>query len=321
MVNQTTTWEKIKAVTGTKTFRALFTIVVVGIVIFILSREIHPSEIATVLKKANVWWIVAAFLVGAISWVGAAVPLDKLAEIKVPMRDATLVQMASSFVGVAAPAGLGPVALHLDYLKKRGMSTVSASAVVAFIALAQVAMSITMVIVALIFDHQFPHVNFPLRTVILVMVGVIVALALTLVIPKVRRLAIAKTQDYWKQIQPQIRYVKQNPIDLAWAMLGVFVQTGTYALALVFCMYGVGHPISFAEGIIMYLVGNSIGSAIPSPGGIGTTLAATVGALTLIGVPAASAASGVLMFRLVTFYLQVPIGAGAFLYMQRQDLL
>lgn len=321
MADQATTWEKVKAATGTRTFRAVFTIIVLGVVFFILSREIHPSEITSTLKKTNTWWIVAAFFVGAISWVGAAVPLDKLAEIKVPMKDATLVQMASSFVGVAAPAGLGPVSLHLDYLKKRGMSTVSASAVVAFIALAQVVMSIVMVIVALIFDHQFPHVNFPLQTVLLVIVGIVVVLALTLAIPKIRRFAVAKVEDYWQQVQPQIRYVKQHPGDLLQAMLGVFVQTGTYALALVFCMYGVGHPISFAEGIVMYLVGNTIGSAVPSPGGIGTTLAATVGALTLIGVPTALAASGVLMFRLVTFYLQVPIGAAAFVYMQRKSLL
>lgn len=314
-------WQRVRKVFGSNVFRfglAAVLIVVVGI---LLAREIHPSEIEAALKQSNLWWVLAAALVAALSWVGAAIPFMALSSMRVPFTDATLVQVASSFVGVAAPMGLGPVALHIDYLKKRGMNTAQAVAVVAFIELAQVVTSVLMLIVALLFDHSFPHVDFPLKKVLIIAAIVLAVLGLTLVISRVRNFIFDKIREFWHKITPEVSHLKDDPWSALWAMGGVFIQTFTYAMALVLCMYAVGHPITVAMGITIYLIGNTIGAAVPVPGGMGSTLAATVGALHLMGVPTALAACATVLFRLVTFYLQVPVGAVAFTYMQRKKAL
>lgn len=312
---------KTQAFFKTKTFRFGLSIVMLALVAFLLSREIHPSQIASALREAKMEWVVAAFFVGALSWVGAAVPLKVLADIKIPFTDALLVQVASSFVGVVAPAGLGPVALHLDYLKRRGMDTAAAAAIVTFIELAQFVTSILMLAVALPLDHDFPHMNFPLKKILLVAAVIVIVLIATLANGKVRGFVLGKLKEYWAKVLPELQRIKQHPADIFWSFMGVFVQTGTYALALVLCLKAVGHPISIPLGITIYLIGNTLGSAVPTPGGIGSTLAATVAALHLVGVPTALAVTGTLLFRLVTFYLQVPIGGVAFAYMQRKKLL
>lgn len=314
-------WPKVRNFLGSKVFRFGLAAVLLIVVAVLLAREIHPSQIKQALSEANMWWVLAAALAAGLSWAGAAFPFMALAKIKIPFWDATLVQVASSFVGVAAPMGLGPVALHIDYLKKRKESTVSSIAVVAFIQVAQIVTSTLMLVVALLFDHHFPHVNFPLRKVLLIALAVVAVLSLLLLVKKLRDFVIGKIKDFWHQIEPEIVNLKNNPWDMVWANGGVFIQTFSYSMALVFCTYAVGDPITVAMGITVFLVGNTLGAAVPVPGGMGSTLAATVGALHLMGMPTAEAAIATVLFRLVSFYLQVPIGAVAFTYMQRKKLL
>ena len=311
----------IKEFFGTPGFRIGLSVLMVGIVGYILYREIKPSEIEAAFKKANLWWVIAAAVAAGLSWVGAAVPLKTLSNIKVPFWDATLVPVSASFVGVVAPMGLGPIALHLRYLTKRGMQVANATAVVLLIEAAQFVTSALMLLVSLLIDHKFPHVNFPLRKVLIALAIVLVLLVATLLLKKVRGWIQGKIKEYWKQVLPQLDFVRDHPISMLWAFLGVFVQTGTYALALFFSLEAMGHPISLAMAVTVYLIGNTLGSAVPTPGGIGSTLGALVGALVLAGVSTAVAASAVLIFRLVSFYVQVPIGWAAFEYMQRKKLL
>lgn len=314
-------WTRVRAFLGTKTFRFGLAAVLIVLVVYLLSREINPEQIAEAIREANLWWVVAAALVAAASWAGAAIPFMALSPIRIPFVDATLVQTASSFVGVAAPAGVGHVALHVDYLKRRGMETAPSVAIVAFIEIAQVVTSVLMVGVSLLFDHDFPHVNLPLGRILIIAGIVVTVLLLTLVFKPVREFLGGKIMQFWLKVRPEVARVRHQPFKVLIAFAGVFIQTLSYALALVFCMYAVGHPISVAMAIIVYLVGNTLGAAVPVPGGMGTTLAATVGALTLVGVPTALAATSVVLFRLTTFYMQVPVGALAFTYMQRKKLL
>jgi glycosyltransferase 2 family protein len=71
----------------------------------------------------------------------------------------------------------------------------------------------------------------------------------------------------------------------------------------------------------VYLTGSAIGSIIPTPGGLGAVEAALTAGLTAAGVPGAVAVSAVLLFRLLTFWLPVPLGWAALDFLERrQDL-
>ena len=58
-----------------------------------------------------------------------------------------------------------------------------------------------------------------------------------------------------------------------------------------------------------------------TPGGLGAVEAALTAGLTAAGVPGAAAASAVLLFRLLTFWLPIPFGWGALKYLERQQAL
>jgi uncharacterized protein (TIRG00374 family) len=60
---------------------------------------------------------------------------------------------------------------------------------------------------------------------------------------------------------------------------------------------------------------------VPTPGGVGAVELALSAGLAAAGLPTAAAASAVLIFRLLTFWLPVPLGWFALSYLQRHDAL
>ena len=73
---------------------------------------------------------------------------------------------------------------------------------------------------------------------------------------------------------------------------------------------------------VVYLTGSALGSIVPTPGGLGAVEIALSGGLTTIAhVPGAYALSAVLLFRLITFWLPIPIGWVALSSLQRHDAL
>ena len=69
-----------------------------------------------------------------------------------------------------------------------------------------------------------------------------------------------------------------------------------------------GSSASFGGLLMGYLIGGAVGTAVPTPAGIGTTEAALVGILLLAHIPSAVAISTVLTFRLITFWAPAVLG-------------
>jgi uncharacterized protein (TIRG00374 family) len=66
---------------------------------------------------------------------------------------------------------------------------------------------------------------------------------------------------------------------------------------------------------------NALGSAAPTPGGLGAVEAALTAGLTLAGLPGQTALSAVLLFRIFTFWLPVLPGWAAFTHLQRTEAI
>ena len=72
---------------------------------------------------------------------------------------------------------------------------------------------------------------------------------------------------------------------------------------------------------IVFLAGNTVGSATPTPGGLGGVEAVMAAGLTAIGVPAHQAIPAVLLFRMATFWLPIPAGWISHVVLQRRGVL
>ena len=104
------------------------------------------------------------------------------------------------------------------------------------------------------------------------------------------------------------------------AELGVDTATVTITnvVALGLSLRAFGEALPWATVAVVYLAGAALASAAPTPGGLGATEAALVGGLTVVGVSERVAVPGVLLFRLVTFWLPILPGWISFVILQRR---
>ena len=80
--------------------------------------------------------------------------------------------------------------------------------------------------------------------------------------------------------------------------------------------------MNFAAIAVVFLAGNALGSAAPTPGGLGAVEGALIAGLTTIGhLDSATATSAVLLFRVLTFWLPVLPGWLAFTTLTRRQAL
>jgi glycosyltransferase 2 family protein len=72
---------------------------------------------------------------------------------------------------------------------------------------------------------------------------------------------------------------------------------------------------------VIYLAGNALGNAAPTPGGLGAVEATLAAGLTAAGLTGDVAVSAVLLFRLFTFWLPVLPGWLSLTYLQHREAI
>lgn len=111
----------------------------------------------------------------------------------------------------------------------------------------------------------------------------------------------------------------QSPRKIIQGVTGTLLLTIFFVVCLDACVHAFGGSLSFAAVAIVFLAGNAIGSAAPTPGGLGAVEGALSLGLTLSGLTYEVATSAVLLFRLLTFWLPVLPGWASFTYLQRHE--
>ncbi len=152
--------------------------------------------------------------------------------------------------------------------------------------------------------------------------GLVVLLLLAaMAVPRGRRLLRARLVPTLGQVLPRLLDLAHNPRKLAEGLGGALVLTVIYVLCLAACVRAIGGALPIASIAVVYLMGSALGSAAPTPGGLGAVEVALSAGLTAAGLVSATALSSVLLFRLLTFWLPVPVGWVAFNYLQRKQAL
>ena len=299
----------------------LIAVMLVIVVVSVLG-SLNIDSIGKALADANPWWILVAFVIGLTPWFGSALSLKAFSGVKIKLWDATLAQVAASFVGVAAPAGIGPAGLNLRFLTRQGMTMPVAVATVTVLQVYHFITTITLLLlIVVISGTSVASFSFDAMTILWVAAGVIALLAALFAIPKVRKWVWGKVSPIWTQIAPELTRVLANPREMVVAFVGIIIVNAGFIGAFGASLAAFGHSLSFPALAVTFLLSNTAGSVIPTPGGIGPVEAALTGGLTLAGITAAVALSTAVVFRLVTFYIQVPIGWLALRVMQKRDLV
>jgi uncharacterized membrane protein YbhN (UPF0104 family) len=229
--------------------------------------------------------------------------------------------MAGSFVSLVAPAGIGPAALNLRMLTRRGIATPMAVATVALVQVSQFVVTILLLVVLSILTGSGGLVELPSTTVLLAIAGVGLVVVAVLLVPPARRWAWDRARPTLEQVWPRLSQMLGQPMRLALGLAGNVVMTLGYVLAFDAALAAFGRSLSLVDVAVIYLVGNALGALIPTPGGLGGVEGALTAGLTAAGIPASIAFSVTMLFRLVTYWGRVPIGWAAMRHLERRGEL
>jgi uncharacterized membrane protein YbhN (UPF0104 family) len=228
--------------------------------------------------------------------------------------------VAASFLGLVAPAGVGGAALNVRFLQRSG---VPAAAAVASVALWQAGTFVTTVLLLLLLNvvagvNQTELLSVPPEALVAlaVLVGIGAAIA---AVPFGRRFVAARLSPYVNQVRPRIGSVLTRPGRLLTGLAGTLLQAVATVLVMGACIDAFGDGVPWVTVAVIVLAGTAIGSAAPTPGGLGAVEAVLAAGLTAAGgLDGAVAVSSVLLFRLLTFWLPVAPGWLAFTMLQRR---
>lgn len=306
-------------------WKRIVTIVLLIVAIVAVFTQLNFNEMLHTVRTANPWWALASFLLGIASWLGSALAFG----IFIPKKSrkghwAGIIgtQAVASFTAVSMPTAAGPLTVNTLFLRKLGFDNTSAIATSTSDTLAEFATTLLMFLVLGLFTGRGSLGSaLPGRT-ILIVVGVLAALvALAMLVPPWRKWVVTHWGTPIRRYGRQIVELFSHPRTLAISAFGSIIQNTTLAAAFWVCLLAFGYHLDFIETLFLFLLSNAIGSAAPTPGGLGAV--ETVVSLTFVGVgvPSSTAVSATLLFRFMTYWLRMAMGYGYMKWMQNHGYL
>ena len=301
--------------------RTVLTLIASLAAAYLLLGELGRVSLLSTLRSADWRWTALALVLSALTYVGAAWSLSGYVPDRLRFVPTVLAQLAGSFVTLVTPAAVGGAALNIRYLQRRRVPAAVAAASVGLSQVVAFTLHILLLVVFAAITGTQSHSLQPPTWVYFVIAALIAIVLAVIAVPPGRRLLRARLSPVLGQVLPRLFAVMQQPRKLAEGIGGALLLTGAYILCLDACIRALGGSIPLASTAVVYLTGAALGSAVPTPGGLGAVEAALSAGLTAAGLPGATAVSTVLLFRILTFWLPVPLGWGALNYLERREYL
>ena len=260
----------------------------------------------------------------ALSFVGAAAALWACADGLVSFKNLVIMQMANIFAATTTPAGVGGLALSTRFLQKSGLSTLRATAAVALQQAVQVIVHLTLLILfstAAGASTDLSHFV-PKATMLYLIAGVALGIVgAFLFVPTLRRWLATAVRPKLTEVMRDLVELAREPKRLGLIVLGCAGTILGDALALWASVEAFGGGTTFVAVTVVTMVGGTLASAAPTPGGVGAVEAALIGGLAAFGVSAAVGVPSVLLYRVLTCWLAVFIGWPVMRWLTQNEMI
>jgi uncharacterized membrane protein YbhN (UPF0104 family)/tRNA A-37 threonylcarbamoyl transferase component Bud32 len=290
---------------------------------YFLLSQLSNVDLGQLVARSDWRWAAIGLVASGVSFLAAAFMLIGFVPERLAVGRTVLVQLAASFVKLVAPAAVTGVAVNSRYLQRSG---VRPGAAVASVGASQLTGLIVHILLLVAFGfvtgsaHRASDFT-PSRTVVIVLLSVAVLAAAAAAVPRVRRLVAIRLKALFSGVVPRLLDVLQSPQKIITGLGGTLLLTAAFVVCLDASIRAFGGSLPWTTIVIVFLTGNALGSAAPTPGGLGAVEGALSIGLTLSGLPAETATSAVLLFRLLTFWLPVLPGWAAFTFLQKKEAL
>ncbi|MDG9694640.1 lysylphosphatidylglycerol synthase domain-containing protein [Streptomyces sp. DH17] len=305
--------------------RTLISFIAGAIGAYFLLTQLTHIEFGPLIANAEWGWVAAAVLFSAASYVAAAMALLGFVPERVPFLRTVAAQVAGSFVKIVAPAAVGGVALNTRFLQRAGVRPGLAVASVGASQLFGLGCHILMLLSFgyLTGTEKTPSLT-PSRTVIAGLLTVAVLVLVVTSVPFLRKFVVTRVRSLFAGVVPRMLDVLQRPQKLITGIGGMLLLTACFVMCLDASIRAFGDEsasISLASVAVVFLAGNALGSAAPTPGGVGAVEATLTVGLIAVGLPKEVAAPAVLLYRLLTLWLPVLPGWLFFNHLTRKEAL
>lgn len=259
----------------------------------------------------------ALVLLSLLHYLFSAVALRGAAGRRLPLLPTTLAQFTASAANRITPSGLGAAAVNTRYLVCRGLPLPRAAGAVTVLQVAGVPADLLLMSAVLgvsggngrtlhaLGAHAARVAELVPPLPLLIAGGVLLPAAVLWGRRLVRSAAVRRAVAGFTGL---CRRPRDLVITLTASAGTTFVMGVAFALSVLAVPGTFVSPADVLPLVAAYLVGAAAGSAIPVPGGIGSTEALLVAALAALGIAAGPALHAVLLFRAITFWAPVPLG-------------
>lgn len=257
----------------------------------------------------------------ALTYLAAAATYYLLAYHKLRYSQTILVQLAATFINRLLPAGIGALGANYAYLRHRRHSRVEAGSVVAVNNLLGFTGHALLLTLALVLAPASQPSWLALtgnksgRFWLLTAV-VVILLLLTGVFLRNR----GRYKQASRAITRSLSAYRRRPGRLLAALTSSVLLTGCNIVCLLLCADALGLTLPFTAILLTFTFGVSLGTATPTPGGLGGFEAGLVAGLIAYHVDSSSALATALLYRLISYWLPLALGALALIICQRRGL-
>lgn len=293
------------------------------VAVAVVATQLHPQEVFAALHNANNFMVFMCLICSMFAWLGSAITLGSFMDDQKPSAHVLFAsQAASGFTAVSMPAGVGPAFVNIQLLKKNGYNTTQATAITSAVWLIQALTTAVVLLSIGIFTGKNVLSGMIPTHMLITVIGIITLLVCILMaIPKARK-AIRKhylpiLSDYGRQIKE----LASHPSQLITGSFGAIILVSCIGLGYWIALLAFGYYANPWETILLFLLANTAGSAIPTPGGLGAVEASLTFAFTSVGVPPTIALSATLLYRLMFYWIRIPIGAFAMNWLNKRELI
>jgi len=292
------------------------------VALYVLVPQFSQISIKDLITTAEWKWAIVALFGSALTYFASTALLLSFISVPINWFRTLQAQLAASFATLVTPPTLGSVAVNMRFLSRAGVSSPAAATAVGVSQVVIFFIHLSLLVVFGVVAGTQTDFSFrPPRITLVVFVIIFALVILSFSITKIRNWIFTKTRPIFSQVGPTLAIIAQQPQRLFMSILASISLNISYIVSFYAALNAFGSDISFATAAFVYLAGSTIGQAAPTPGGIGAVEAALIAGLTASGIPSGTALSGVLLYRVATFWLPVLPGWYAFANLQSKNAL
>jgi uncharacterized membrane protein YbhN (UPF0104 family) len=289
----------------------------------LLSAIGDPVEVYHQIREASWGWVLLGAMLSALTNVTDALAALGAIHQRVLLAPTVELQVAGYFTGLAAPGGLGTMAMTTRFFQKRGVSTAAAVSSSMLASSAGTVVQLLLLIVCAAIAGSRLDLGATgsgggggdwgaWLLIAVIVVGIVIGVVRR--VPSLRE----RIMRPFREAIGNLRRVLRSPSKVLQLFGGNLGSQLLYALCLGACLHAFGESLPLASLVLVNSAASLLNGLSPVPGGLGVVEAGLVAGLTAAGVPADVAVPTALTHRLLTAWITPVFGWFAFRDLERR---